>query len=94
MIKAEAQAGIDRLMCSQQWKPKSTNLIVLKNLDTCSMNPSYRWELTESKCTYHKPFMVKFPDEFEWQRSFELVIDCGLFWYLDGSKTIMALALG
>ena len=35
--------------------------------------------------------MVKFPDEFEWQRGFELVIECGLFWYMDGSKTIKVL---
>jgi hypothetical protein len=25
IIEAEAQAGICRLMCSQQWKPKFTN---------------------------------------------------------------------
>jgi hypothetical protein len=25
MIEAEAQAGIYRLMCTQQWRPKSTN---------------------------------------------------------------------
>jgi hypothetical protein len=25
MIEAEAQAGIYRLKCNQQWKPKSTN---------------------------------------------------------------------
>jgi hypothetical protein len=25
IIKAEAQAGIYRLMCNQQWKPRSTN---------------------------------------------------------------------
>jgi hypothetical protein len=34
MIKAEAQAGIYRLMCNQQWKPESTNLVVLQNLGT------------------------------------------------------------
>jgi len=87
MIKAEAQAGIYRLMCSKQWKPESTDLVVQKNLGTWSMNPSYRWEVTEPRYTYHKPFMVKFPDEFEWQRSFELVIECGLVWYTEGSKT-------
>jgi hypothetical protein len=87
MIKAEAEAGIYRPMCSQQWKPKSTNLVVLKNLDTWSMNPSYRWELTEPRYAYHKPFMLKFPDKFEWERSFELVIKCGLIWYTDWSKT-------
>ena len=58
------------------------------------MNPSYRWELTEPKYTYHRSFMVKFPDEFDWQRSFELVIECGLVWYTDGSKTVKALVLG
>jgi hypothetical protein len=25
MIEAESEAGIYRLMCNQQWKPKSTN---------------------------------------------------------------------
>jgi hypothetical protein len=82
MIKAEAQARIYRLMCSRQWKHESTNLVVLKNLGTWSMNPSYKWELTEPRYTYHMPFMVKFPDELEWQGS-----GLGLVWYTYGSKT-------
>ena len=46
MTEAEAQAGIYRLKCSQQWKPKFTNLVMLQNLGTCSLNPSYGWGLT------------------------------------------------
>jgi hypothetical protein len=46
MIEAEAQSGIYRLMCNQQWKPKSTNSGHTKNLGIWSTNPSYRWGLT------------------------------------------------
>jgi hypothetical protein len=46
MIEVETQAKICRLMCTQQWKLKSTNFGHVKNLRTWSMNPSYRCGLT------------------------------------------------
>jgi hypothetical protein len=46
MIEVEVQAKIYRLMCTQQWKLKSTNFGHVKNLVTWSMNPSYRCGLT------------------------------------------------
>jgi len=59
--------GIYRLMCSQQWKPKSTNFgHAKKSIDiehepilqiwTDRMIPSY---------AYHKPFTAKFADKSE-----------------------------
>jgi hypothetical protein len=67
ITKAEAEAGIHRLMCNQNRKPKSTNFghtkksrdmehepILEKGSD--SMVPRY---------AYHKPFTVKFPDKCE-----------------------------
>jgi hypothetical protein len=42
MIEVEALAGIYRLMCSRQWRPKSTNFGHAKNLGAWSMNLSYR----------------------------------------------------
>jgi len=46
MTEAQAQEGIYKLICSQQWKPKSTNtLAMLKSLQTWRINPSYRWGL-------------------------------------------------
>jgi len=43
---AEAQAELYRLMCTQQWRPKSTNFGHTKNLRIYSKNSSYRWGLT------------------------------------------------
>jgi hypothetical protein len=59
--------GIHRLMCSQQWKPKSTNFGDAKisrdiehepilQIGTDRMIPQY---------AYHKPFTPEFPDKNE-----------------------------
>ena len=42
MIEEEDQAEIYGLMCTQQWKLKSTNFGHVKNLRTWSIKPSYR----------------------------------------------------
>jgi hypothetical protein len=53
------------------------------------MNPSYRWGFDRMilRYAYHKPFMVKFLDKFEWQNRFNLNSTRGLVWYTDGPKT-------
>jgi hypothetical protein len=47
MIEMEAHAGIYRLMCNQQWKPKSTNTGHTKKSRDME-NPSYTGGLTGS----------------------------------------------
>ena len=44
MIEAEAQTGVYRIMCTQQWRPLTS--VTPKNLGMWSTNPSYRWGLT------------------------------------------------
>jgi hypothetical protein len=36
---------------------------------------------------FDKPFMVKFPEKYEWQNRFNPDNKGGLFWYTDESKT-------
>jgi hypothetical protein len=41
VIEAEAEAGIYRLMCNQQWRPRCNNYGYTKKLRTWSKNPSF-----------------------------------------------------
>jgi hypothetical protein len=41
VTEAEVQAGIYRLMCNQQWRPRSTNYVTLKRLGTWSKNTTF-----------------------------------------------------
>ena len=81
--------GMYRLMCTKQWKPKSTNLVTPKNLRMWSKNRSYRWGSDRMflRYVYHKTFMVKFPDKCKWQNKFNPDNKVGLVWYTDGYKT-------
>jgi hypothetical protein len=89
MIEAEAQAGICRLMCNQQWKPKSTNFGHTKK----SRDMEHKSILQTGsdrilpRYVYHKPFTVKFPDKCEWQNGFNPDNKGGLVWYTDRLKT-------
>jgi hypothetical protein len=89
MIEAEAQAEIYRLMCNQQWKPKSTNFGHTKKSRDMEHEPilQMRSDRMLLRYAYHKPFTVKFPDKCEWQNRFNLDSKGGLVWYTDGSKT-------
>ena len=42
-IQLEVQAVIYRIMCNNQWKPKSTDYSTIKSLYTWRINPSYLW---------------------------------------------------
>jgi hypothetical protein len=89
MIEAEAQAGIYRLMCNQQWKPKSTNFGHIKKSRDMEHEPILQKgsDRMVPRYAYHKPFTVKFPDKCEWQNGFNPNNKGGLVWYTEGSKT-------
>jgi hypothetical protein len=86
MIEAEAKAGIYRLMCSQQRKPKFTNFgharkcwdmehESLLQIGTDMMIPRY---------AYHKPFTSS-SSTCASSRTSSNDIKGGLVWYRDGS---------
>jgi hypothetical protein len=69
-IEAEAQAGIYRLNCNQQWKPKPLQYghmskswdkmrELILQMGTDKMIPRY---------AFHKQFTVRLPDRNEWDR--------------------------
>jgi hypothetical protein len=68
MIEVQAQAGIYRLMCDQQWKPKSTNFGHTKKSQDMEHEPILQMgtDMMIPRYVYHKPFMVKFPDKCHW----------------------------
>jgi hypothetical protein len=79
IIEVEAQAGIYRLMCNQQWKPKSTNLGYTKKSRDMEHQPILQMgsDRMLPRYAYHKPFTLKFPDKCEWHNK------GGLVWYTD-----------
>jgi hypothetical protein len=46
------------------------------------------------RCAYHKPFMVMYPDKCEWRSGFNLGIEGGLVWHMDGSKIYNGIGAG
>jgi hypothetical protein len=89
VIEAVAQAGIYRLICNQQWRPRSTNYGHAKKswdmeqesihlMGTDRMIPRY---------VFHKPFKVHLSSKHEWQNGFNPDNKGGLVWYTDGSMT-------
>jgi hypothetical protein len=73
MIEAEAKAGIYRVMCNQQWKPKSTNFGHTKKSRDMEQKPILQIGSDRMLPRYacHKPFTVKFPDKCELQNGFK-----------------------
>jgi hypothetical protein len=89
MFQAEAQVGIYKLTCTQQWRPRYTNFSHTKNYQDKEQDPilqmwSHRMLL---RYAYHKTFTVKFPNKCEWQNRFNPDNKGGLAWYTDRSKT-------
>jgi ribonuclease HI len=88
-LEAEARAGIYRLHCSEQWKPKS------KGFGHAHMTQNMEKEPIVQKGTdkmilrhvYSKAFMVRFPDRSEWKDGFQPDRKGGLICYTYGSKT-------
>jgi hypothetical protein len=62
---AEAQAGIYRLTCNQQWRPKSTNHGYAKKSRDMEHEPIILMETNKMipRYAYHKPFKVQFPNK-------------------------------
>jgi hypothetical protein len=89
MIEAKAQAGIYRLMCNQQWKPKSTNFGHTKKSRDMEHKPILQMGTDRmlARHAYHTPFTVKFLDKCDWQNGFNPDNKGGLGWYKDRSKT-------
>jgi hypothetical protein len=86
-IEAETQAGIYRLMCNQQWSPRSTNYgharksWDMEQEDTLLMGT----DRMTPRCVSHKPFKVHLSNKHEWQIRFNPDNKRGLVWYTDGS---------
>ena len=84
MTEVEAQVGIYRLMCTQQWRPTSTSFGHTKK----------SWDI-EHKTILHMEFDTmlpryayhKFPDKCEWENGLQPDNKGGRVWYRDGSKT-------
>jgi hypothetical protein len=89
MAKMEALAGIYRLICSLQWGLKSTQFHhANKSLDMVHESILHiGTNKTILRSANHKPLMVKFPNEHEWQNEFNLHNKEGLVSYTDRSNT-------
>jgi hypothetical protein len=89
MIVVEAQAGIYRLMCNQQWKSNSINFGHTKKSQNMENEPILQMGsdrmLPRHACK--KPFTGKFPAKNEWQNGLNSDNKGGLLWYADKSKT-------
>jgi hypothetical protein len=70
--EAEAQAGVYRLWCTQQWIPKSTNFGHTKKPQDMKHEPILQMGSDRMflRYAYHKLFMVNCPDKCEWQNRF------------------------
>jgi hypothetical protein len=88
MIEAETLSGIYRLMCTQQWRHKSTNFGHTKKSRDMEHEPILQMGSDKMllKYAYHKPFMVKFSNKYELQDGFNPENKRGLIWYTDRSK--------
>ena len=89
MMEVENQAGIYRLQCTQQWRPKSTNYCHTKKSQDMEHEPILwmRSDKTLLRYAYHKPFTAKLPDKCEQQNEFNSDRKGGLVWYTERPKT-------
>lgn len=64
MFEAEAQAGINGLLCNQQWKPKSSNCGHVKKSWDMEHEPILQMGTDKMipRYVYHKLFTVRFPN--------------------------------
>jgi hypothetical protein len=82
MIKADGQVGIYRLMCTQQWRPKSTSFGHTKKSQDMEHKPVIHMGFDRMLPRY-----AQFPDKCEWQNGLQSDNKGGLVWYTDGTKT-------
>jgi hypothetical protein len=72
-------------MCSQQWKPKSTNIGHARQSHSMEHKP-----ILQRRTDKIKSFTVKFPDKCEGQNGLNPIIKgvwSDLVWYMNRSKT-------
>jgi ribonuclease HI len=88
-IEAKAHTGIYRLMCNQQWRPRSTNYGHAKKSRDMEQEPILLMGTDRMTPRYvlHKPFKVPLSSKHKWQNRFNPDNKGGLVWYMDGSKT-------
>jgi hypothetical protein len=88
-FEAEARAGIYRLYCSDQWKPKSEGSGYAYMTQGLNKEPILQMETDRMilRHVHDKPFTVRFPDRSERKDGFQLDRKGQLIWYTDGSKT-------
>jgi hypothetical protein len=92
--EAEAQTGIYKLMCTEQWRPKSTKSTKQSHdMEHKTMLQMGSYKML-SRYAYHEPFMVKFPDMCELQNRFNPDHKEGSVWYTDSSQTNKATGAG
>jgi hypothetical protein len=72
-LEAEARAGIYRLYCSEQWKPKSIGFDTRTRGRTWRKKPisQMRTDKMIPRHVYCKAFTVRFPDRIEWKDGFQ-----------------------
>ena len=70
MTEAEAQAEINRLMCSEQWRSKSTNYGLGRKSWDMEHEPFLQMWIDRllPSYTYDKPFTVTFPNSVSGKR--------------------------
>jgi len=88
-VVTEAEAGIYRLMCSHQWKHKSTNFCHARKSRAMEHEPILQKGTDRMilRYAYHKEFMVEFSEKCEWKNGIKPGIKEDLFWHTDRSKT-------
>ena len=88
MTEVETQAGIYRLMCSQQWKPQSTNFGHAWQSRNMEHEPILQMGTDRIIPRYvYKAVTVKFCDKYDQQNRKKQNIKGGLDWRTDRWKT-------
>jgi hypothetical protein len=85
---AEIRAGIYRLYCSDQRKPKSESLGHIYTTQGMKEEPILQMgsDKMNPRHVCDKPFTVRFPDRSEWKDELQPDRKGRLIWYIDGSK--------
>jgi hypothetical protein len=88
-MEAETQAGIYRLSCNKQRKPKTIWYEHAGKIRDMMKEPilQMRADKMIPMHTFNKPFTTLLPDRSEWGKGMLPFKKGGLIWYTDGSKT-------
>jgi hypothetical protein len=82
VIEVQEQAGIYRLMCNQQWRPRSTNYGQTKKSRDMEQEPILLMGTDRMipRYVFRKQFKVHLSSKHEWQNGFNLHNKGGLIW--------------